>query len=185
MQMNKRHMYVVLASACALLMSACSASMSVSQSTGQKGVTVTGTVSTNLDVPDVIGNAVKAQTSSVDLSTLDINTTGTSFALDSSGQVVITVYNSSGGVLGAQSFAWVRSGADIVLQDPASANAWINQFTTATSAGYTLEAGTVPETGGTVATALSYSGSQLSSASATFAAGCTPKINHPGICAPN
>ena len=46
----------------------------------------------------------------------------------SSGLVSATLRDSSGNVLGAASFPWVRHGTEIYFSDPASVNSWIRGF---------------------------------------------------------
>jgi hypothetical protein len=152
------------------VMAGCTWSVSVKRKAGQP-VEVDGTISGNF--PAAI-RAMSARLAVISPTTLYIDTTGTDYNLDSTGQITVSLTNSGGTIVAAKSFAWVKAGTKLEFQDPASVQSWMNQYPTAANAAYTLNPGNTPVDGvdHVVSTAVIYNRAVQASASATFAAQC-------------
>lgn len=64
----------------------------------------------------------------IDASNVVIDTAGSSVGIPMSGNVTLKLVDSTSGFLfAARSFGWMRVGSEILLADPASVNAWIQE----------------------------------------------------------
>lgn len=104
----------------------------------------------------------------VDLSTLYIDTSGTTFSLPSSGPISLVVKDSSGTTLGTNTFNYTHSGAQIVFQNPSAVSSWLSGYSNAASLDYSVDEGVTPQGTQTISNALYYQGTQQAAASQTF-----------------
>lgn len=126
-------------------------------------------------------NSTLATISATDLY---IDTTGTDFALSMSGIAAITVSDSEGTIIAAKSFAWIRSGAKLVFQDPLAVQIWLNQYSSAAGVGVKLTYGNTPADGSdhVMTTAVVYQGIQQASQTVTFPAECITRYHTRSLC---
>lgn len=171
---------IPLTVAALLVMTGCNWSVSVKKKMGQP-VEVDGTISGTF--PAAV-RAMSMRMVTLSPTTLYIDTTGTDYNLDSSGQIIVSLTNSSGTIIAAKSFAWVRAGYKLEFQDPASVQSWMNQYTEAANASYKINPGNTPVDGvdHVVSTKVVYNGSVQASASATFAAQCYTRYHTVSLC---
>lgn len=107
-----------------------------------------------------------------DASAFSMNTSGSTVAYPSTGQVTITLTDSSSNsVVAAQTFPWVKTGYVITLANPAAVNAWAAGIdSSADQVSYQLVPFATEPTPGnnTIAVASVYQGQTSASASSTF-----------------
>jgi len=129
--------------------------------------------------------AMAMQTAAVTADTLYIDTTGTDFALSTSGNVAITLTDSGGSVIASSTFPWVKSGTRLVFVDPTSVQNWINQYPSAANVSSHLVVGNSPVDGQDhqLASAVVYQGSVQASQTATLDAQCFSRIHTVMPCA--
>lgn len=162
-------------------LSGCYAMLQVECKQGER-CSAKGTVGTGEKPSDggVINNALleaiatTSTSGSIDLSSLYIDVTGTTFALPSTGLAVLSVKNAAGALLGSRSFAWSRTGTQLVFQDRASVEAWLAGFgSAAASLDYDIDQGPTPTSSSqqTIASALYYQGQLQAASQATFLPG--------------
>lgn len=168
---------VCVMSACLLMLTACSWTAKISKKAGQP---VEGEISASGDffAPRLhAGSAISA-------SDLYIDTSGTDFSLAYSGNVALTLTDAAGGVIAARAFQWVRSGRDLVFQDPSAVQGWLNQYPSAASVGAKLSYGNTPADGvdHVMTTAVVYQGRVQAAVTQTFAAECMTRYHTRGPC---
>lgn len=160
-----------------LMLTACSWTAKVSKKAGQP---VEGEISASGEflVPHM--RAVSA----ISASDLYIDTTGTDFALASSGNVALTLTDGGGGVIAAHAFPWIKSGTRLVFQNPAAVQNWLNQYPAAAAVGAKLSYGNTPADGSdhVLTTAVVYQGKVQASVTRTFAAECMTRYHTRQLC---
>lgn len=164
-----------------LVLAACSWTAKVTKKVGQPAegeISVSGTFPAPALLPRM--RAV----STITASDLYISTSGTDFALSTSGNVALTLTNSNGGVIAASVFPWIKSGVNLVFQNPAAVQSWLNQYPTAASVDAKLTYGNTPADGAdhVMTTAVVYQGNVQASATRTFAAECTTPYHTRELC---
>jgi len=132
--------------------------------------------------------AIRAMTmrgAAVTADTLYIDTSGTDFALSASGNVAITLTDSSGNVIASSTFPWIKSGTRLIFSDPTSVQNWLNQYPSAANASSQLVVGSTPVDGQdhVISSAIVYQGSTQASQVATVPAECYGKYNKVMPCA--
>lgn len=129
--------------------------------------------------------AMGMQTAAVTVNDLYIETAGTDFGLNTSGNVALTVLDSNGGAIAASTFPWVKSGTRLVFVDPTSVQNWLNQYPSAANVSSKLVVGSTPVDGQdhTLTTAVVYQGTTQASQTQTFAAECYSRIHTVMPCA--
>ena len=132
--------------------------------------------------------AIKAMAmrgAAVTADTLYIDTSGTDFALSTSGNVAITLTDSSGGVIGSSTFPWIKSGTRLVFSDPTSVQNWLNQYPSAANASAHLVVGNTPVDGQdhVISSAIVYQGTTQASQVVTAPAECYSRIHTVMPCA--
>lgn len=107
-----------------------------------------------------------------DASAFSMNISGSTITYPSTGQVTITITNSSSNsVVAAQTFSWVRTGNTLVLANPAAVNAWASGISSAADeVSYQLVPFEAQAAAGnnTIVAASVYQGQTTASASSTF-----------------
>jgi hypothetical protein len=162
-------------------LAACSWAAKVTKKVGQPAegeISVSGTFPAPALAPQM--RAV----STITASDLYIDTSGTDFALSNSGNVALTLTNSNGDVVAANAFPWIRSGVNLVFQNPAAVQGWLNQYPAAASVDAKLAYGNTPADGAdhVMTTAVVYQGNVQASVTRTFAAECTTKYHARELC---
>ncbi len=110
-----------------------------------------------------------AATGGVDLSTMYIDTTGTTYAIAASGPISLTVTNSAGTVLGTNTFTYVKSGSQVLFQNRSAVEAWLNGYSaTGAAVTYTIDEGPAALGQQTIANAQYYQGVKQSSVVQSF-----------------
>jgi hypothetical protein len=168
---------VILASA--LLLSSCSwtTTLQCKIGSGDCDIIVKGSQSA---APELLATAL-----TVDASSIYIDTTGTDFNLGSTGMTAVTLRDSSGGIIAAKAFAWIRSGNNLVFQNPNAVQSWADGYPNAASADATVAAAGIPVDGTshTLSSAVYYSGVKEASASRSFPAECWSRYHTQMLCA--
>lgn len=160
-----------------VLLAGCEWHATVSKKVGQP---IEGEIGVKGTFP-ALRNSTLATISATDLY---IDTTGTDFALSTSGMAALTVSDSGGSIIAAKSFAWVRSGTKLVFQDPIAVQIWLNQYSSAAGVDVKLTYGNTPADGSDhlMTTAVVYQGTRQASQTVTFAAECTTRYHTRSLC---
>jgi hypothetical protein len=164
-----------------LALAACSWTAKVTKKVGQPAE---GEISASGTFPAPALASQMRAVSAITASDLYIDTSGTDFALSNSGNVALTLTNSNGTVVAASVFPWIKSGVNLVFQNPAAVQSWLNQYPTAASVDAKLAYGNTPADGAdhVMTTAIVYQGSVQASATSTFAAECMTRYNTRELC---
>lgn len=181
---GSRLMMFVASAAICLTLTGCDWSLTVKKTQG-KPATAEGKISGKFPPPPaLVGHGLAAVSQTLSANDLYIDTSGTDFALDISGTAGITLLDSSGNLIAAQSFPWVRQGTKILFSNPALVQNWLNQHPSAVDVQYKLTVGDTPADGMDhyMSSTVVYSGTPEASASATFAAECMGPAHRRVLC---
>jgi hypothetical protein len=128
--------------------------------------------------------AMGMQTAAVTVNDLYIETAGTDFGLDTSGNVALTLLDSNRAAIAASTFPWAKSGTRLVFVDPTSVQNWLNQYPSAANVSSKLVVGSTPVDGQDhqLTTAVVYQGATQASQTQTFSAECYSRIHTVMLC---
>lgn len=171
----KRVMLCVVAIGSCLALVGCNWEIGVSCKT-QFSVTCEGhgTIKGSFDTQARLGpNRYSSQSLILDAASVSLDTTGSTMAYPSQGQITVSLINSTNGVVvAARTFDWTRSGSILVFSNPVLVNSWLSDYSSsgADTATYQLVpfATSLVEGSNTISIASRYAGTTTASASQTF-----------------
>lgn len=120
----------------------------------------------------------------VDASSIYIDTTGTDYNVGSTGMAAVTLRDSSDAIIASKAFAWIRSGNNLVFQNPNAVQSWAYGYPNAASANATVATAGIPVDGTshTLSSAVYYSGVKEAYASRSFPAECWSRYRTVMLC---